>query len=218
MSHALHRPLILASASPRRAEILRHAGIPFRIIRTSVDESPLPGESPARHVARLAREKALAAARRGRGPAVILGADTVVVLGRQILGKPASARDARRMLRLLSGRTHRVLTGIALLRLQPGTHRLRILSAVESTRVTFARLSPREIAAYVATREPMDKAGAYAVQGRAGKFVTRIEGCYFNVVGLPLARLRLWLRAFGMKTAPSKNIRRPRSSGRRKKP
>ena len=186
----LHHPrLILASASPRRAEILRQAGIPFRVVRTSVDESPRRGESPARLAARLAREKALAASRRVRGPAIILGADTVVVAGHRILGKPASHADARRMLRLLSGRTHRVLTAFALLHLAHRARRPRILSAVESTRVTFAPLTARQIAAYASTGEPMGKAGAYAIQGRAGKFVTRIEGCYFNVVGLPLARL-----------------------------
>ena len=186
----LHHPrLILASASPRRAEILRQAGIPFRVVRTSVDESPRRGESPARLAARLAREKALAASRRVRGPAIILGADTVVVAGHRILGKPASHADARRMLRLLSGRTHRVLTAVALLHLAPRARRPPILSVVESTRVTFTPLTARQIAAYVATREPMGKAGAYAIQGHAGKFVTRIEGCYFNVVGLPLARL-----------------------------
>ena len=194
-------PLILASASPRRAEILRRAGFRFRILPTSVDESPRRRESPARHVVRLAREKAFAAALRVRGPAIIIGADTVVVARRQILGKPASRAGARRMLRLLSGRTHRVLTGLAVLRLvQPvGMNRRTrvgfLHSAIEETRVMFSPLTGRQIAAYVATREPMGKAGAYAIQGRAGKFVTRIEGCYFNVVGLPLARLCRMLRS-----------------------
>ncbi len=194
MPRQSHPRLILASASPRRAEILRRAGFSFAVRPSRVDESIRPGESPARHVRRLAREKALACAARVSGPAIILGADTVVVLGRHILGKPASPRDARRMLRLLSGRTHRVLTGIALLRLAPHG-RTRVLSAVESTRVTFAPLGAREIAAYVSSGEPRGKAGAYAIQGRAGKFVTRIDGCYFNVVGLPLARLCRLLQA-----------------------
>ncbi len=187
--------LILASASPRRAEILRRAGFRFIVRPANVDESVRPAETPAEQVTRLAREKALAAARRVRGPAIVIGADTVVVVGRKILGKPSSRRSARLMLRRLSGRTHRVLTGLALLGLPPGK-RLpptgrggKMLSAVESTRVTFAPLSTRQIEAYVKSGEPMGKAGAYAIQGGAGKFVTRIEGCYFNVVGLPLARL-----------------------------
>ncbi len=194
MSNSRHFRLILASASPRRAEILRHAGFSFVVRPCRVDESIRGGESAARHVARLAREKALACAKRVSGPAIILGADTVVVLGRHILGKPSSPANARHMLRLLSGRTHRVLTGIALLRLA-SDGRTRVLSAVESTRVTFAPLGAREIAAYVSSGEPMGKAGAYAIQGRAGRFVTRIEGCYFNVVGLPLSRLCRMLRA-----------------------
>jgi len=188
MPHAPYPRLILASASPRRAEILRIAGFPFQIRPSRVDESQRPRESPSRYVSRLAREKALSVAQRICGSAVILGADTVVVVARQTLGKPSSPRDARRMLRLLSGRTHQVLTGIVVMRLAP-PRRPRLLSAVESTRVTFGHLSSREVAAYVATGEPMGKAGAYAIQGRAGKFVSRIEGCYFNVVGLPLARL-----------------------------
>lgn len=205
MARARKFRLILASASPRRGEILRHAGFQFITRAADVDESVRPGESPTEHVLRLAREKATAGAKGISGPAAVIGADTVVVVGREILGKPASRRDARRMLRLLSGRTHRVLTGLALLRLPRGKHRQssarrgKILSAVESTRVTFAPLSSREIAAYVASGEPMDKAGAYAVQGRAGKFVTRIEGCYFNVVGLPLAHLCRMLRKMGLK-------------------
>lgn len=207
MARARKFRLILASASPRRGEILRHAGFQFITRAANVDESVRPGESPTEHVLRLAREKATAGAKGISGPAAVIGADTVVVVGREILGKPASRRDARRMLRLLSGRTHRVLTGLALLllRLRPGEHRQssarrgKIRSAVESTRVTFAPLSSREIAAYVASGEPMDKAGAYAVQGRAGKFVTRIEGCYFNVVGLPLVHLCRMLRKMGLK-------------------
>jgi len=189
MARARNLRLILASASPRRVEILRHAGFQIVARPAHVDESVRVGESPAKHVARLAREKAAAVAKRILTPAVVIGADTVVVVGREILGKPSSPRDARRMLRLLSGKTHKVLTGVAVLCLMPGTRSVRLFSAVESTNVRFAPLSAREIYAYVATGEPMGKAGAYAIQGRAGKFVTRIEGCYFNVVGLPLARL-----------------------------
>jgi nucleoside triphosphate pyrophosphatase len=207
MARARNFRLILASASPRRAQILRDAGIIIEVRSSRVDESLRAGESASRHVQRLAREKAVAAARSIRGSAVVIGADTVVVVDGKILGKPASRRDARRMLRRLSGRTHRVLTGIAILRLPPGKRGEslgrgeRILSAVESTRVKFAPLSARGIEAYVSSGEPMDKAGAYAVQGRAGKFVTRIVGCYFNVVGLPLARLSGMLRKIGLRNA-----------------
>ena len=186
-------PLILASASPRRAEILRDAGFTFKTLAAGVDETPHRGESPAAHVKRLAVSKALVAAARVKHAATIIGADTVVVVGGKILGKPKSRADARRMLRLLSGRSHRVLTGLTVLRIAAGDasrpRRAHLQTAVETTRVWFAPLTSREIADYVATGEPADKAGAYAIQGRAGRFVTRIEGCYFNVVGLPLARL-----------------------------
>jgi len=198
--------LILASGSPRRAEILRDAGFAFAVRPVPVDESPLPRESARRHVERLAREKALAAARHIRGPALVIGADTVVVVRGQILGKPQSHNDARRMLRLLSGRKHQVLTGLAILRLDPparGSRQLRpaaLRCETEITAVWFTRLTRREIEDYVASGEPADKAGAYAIQGRAGCFITRIEGCYFNVVGLPLARLYHMLRAMGIRT------------------
>jgi septum formation protein len=182
--------LLLASASPRRAQILRDAGIAFEIIAPRVEETVLPGESAEAMVLRLAEAKARAAA--GALPAVkrqvfVLGADTTVVAGADgatILGKPTSPEDAARMLCLLSGRTHRVLTGIAVVRLLDGEFR----SAVESTLVTFAEFSEAEIARAIASGEPFDKAGAYAIQGRAGRFVERVDGCYFNVVGLPLHR------------------------------
>jgi len=196
--------LILASSSPRRAQILRDAGFSFSVLPAAVDESPLRGESAVQHVQRLAREKALATSQRIRGAAVIIGADTVVVVGGKILGKPRSRADARRMLRLLSGRKHRVLTGLAVLKLVSPSHGRRphrvglLRCGVESTAVWFARLTQREIADYVASGEPMDKAGAYAIQGRAGRFITRIDGCYFNVVGLPLARLYRLLRELGI--------------------
>lgn len=208
--------LILASASPRREEILRHAGFRFETRPAEVDESPRNGEGPAKHVARLAREKVLACAEGISGPAILIGADTVVLAGRRILGKPSSPRDASRMLGLLSGRTHTVLTGIAVLHLPARRRTRRLQSVVECTRVTFASLSAHEIAAYVASGEPMGKAGAYAIQGRAGKFVTRIEGCYFNVVGLPLARLYRMMRRAGLEQSVLKNKRRPKPSGRRK--
>ena len=187
--------LILASQSPRRAEILRDAGFMFETLPVNVDEAPRKKETPPAHVERLAREKAIGAAAKVGGRAVIIGADTVVVVGRRILGKPGSRADARRMLRMLSGRVHHVLTGLAVLRLD--SHGRSLHSAVETTRVRFARLSEREIDEYVATGEPDDKAGAYAVQGRAGRFVTRIDGCYFNVVGLPLNRVCRILEELG---------------------
>jgi septum formation protein len=214
--------LVLASRSPRRAEILRDAGFIFETRPANVDETPRRGETPAEHVKRLAREKALAASAHIEGSALVVGADTVVVVGGVILGKPKSREDARRMLRLLSGRRHRVLTGLAVLRLvhPRGAPRLRragsLRTTTETTHVWFAPLSRGEINEYVSTGEPDDKAGAYAIQGRAGRFVTRIEGCYFNVVGLPLARLhRILTEGAGLPTG--KNKRRPKPSGRRTK-
>ncbi len=188
--------LILASASPRRAEILRNAGIHFEIRKTNVDESHLTGEVPGDYVRRLALAKALSAAAKYRDPRVetlVLGADTVVVVDAAILGKPASQDDARSMLRRISGRVHEVHTGLALLR-TPGTMQ-RVIE--EITRVHFASLTEREIEDYIGTGEPFDKAGAYAIQGIGGRYVTRIEGCYFNVMGLPLARLWSLLRELG---------------------
>lgn len=182
--------LILASASPRRAEILRNAGIAFDAAPAEVDESERPGEAPEGHVRRLAIAKARAVAAKVASPAVVLGADTVVLVDSQVLAKPASAADARRMLRLLSGRTHEVLTGVALLRLPEN----ELLVEHERTRVTFTPLSDAEIEEYVASGEPLDKAGGYAIQGRAGRYIPHIEGCYFNVVGLPLARVYRMLR------------------------
>lgn len=179
--------LILASASPRRAEILAAAGIPFEVRAPRIDESRLPDESPEQMVERLAREKVNAVARIGdlTGPLIILGADTVVVADDEILGKPRDASAARGMLVKLQGREHQVITGFALLRAQDG----KIVSGYEATRVWFSRITEVEINSCVATNEPLDKAGAYAIQGIAGRYITRIEGCYFNVVGLPLARV-----------------------------
>lgn len=179
--------LILASASPRRAEILTAAGIPFEVLASEVDESRLPGESPEQMVERLARTKAEAVVRSfsSFGPRIILGADTVVIGGEEILGKPGNAATARQMLLKLQGREHQVITGFALLRAQDG----KILSGYETTRVWISSMKDDEVDTYVATREPLDKAGAYAIQGIAGRYIPRIEGCYFNVVGLPLARV-----------------------------
>lgn len=185
--------LILASSSPRRAQILRDAGLVFSIISSAVDETAIPGEAPGELVLRLANAKAELVAARSVGPAIVVAADTVVVLEGQILGKPRSTDDARHMLEKLSGRTHSVVTGVSLIRLPDVEQR----AFVETTLVHFDRLSANEITRYLATDEPHDKAGAYAIQGRAGRYIPRIEGCYYNVVGLPLARLLSELHELG---------------------
>jgi septum formation protein len=179
--------LVLASQSPRRKEILSQAGIPF-VVRTSpVDETPLPGETPEQYVQRLAVDKAMAIA---AGPdETVLGADTTVVIDGEMLGKPADAADAKRMIERLSGRRHEVITGICL---KTGGKLIRDWG---STHVWFTRMSAAEIDGYVASEEPMDKAGAYAIQGLASKYIEKIEGCYFNVVGLPVALVYRHLRA-----------------------
>jgi septum formation protein len=185
--------LILASSSPRRAEILANAGMPFNVLSSAVDESPYPGESPVALVQRLANAKADLVTARAIGPAIILAADTVVVLDDKILGKPNSLEEARHMLQQLSGRTHSVLTGVALVRLPDGERR----QFTESTLVHFRPITDEELSSYLATEEPYDKAGAYAIQGRAGRYIPRIEGCYFNVVGLPLSRVLTELETLG---------------------
>jgi septum formation protein len=188
--------LILASSSPRRAEILRQAGIAFEICAAEIDETVLPGETALEMVARLAEAKARAITAQMDAAireCIIVGADTTVELDGEILGKPRDSAHAREMLARLSGRTHHVLTGIFLLRLPGNASR----AAVEKSAVTFAPLSEKEIDAYVASGEPLGKAGAYAIQGLAGRYIPKIEGCYFNVVGLPLARLYTLLRELG---------------------
>jgi septum formation protein len=187
--------LILASSSPRRAEILREAGIGFEVRAANVEEVPLPNETAHGMVARLAEAKAraVAASLDPNISAIVISADTTVELDGKIFGKPRDAEDACAMLASLSGRTHKVLTGICVFRLPDKTTK----SAVESTSVTFAPLSHSAIEAYVASGEPFDKAGGYAIQGRAGRYIPRIEGCYFNVVGLPLAKLHALLRELG---------------------
>jgi septum formation protein len=187
--------LILASTSPRRAEILRDAGIAFDVRAPQIDEARLPSESAEKMAARLAEAKARAAAESAgdKNSVIIIGADTAVELDGEIFGKPRDAAYAREMLSYLSGRTHYVVTGIYVLRLPDGAARY----AVETTAVTFARLDQKEIDAYVTSGEPLDKAGGYAIQGRAGRYIPRIEGCYFNVVGLPLARLYALLGELG---------------------
>jgi septum formation protein len=179
--------LVLASQSPRRAEILRQAGFAFTVRAAAIDESPLDGERPESYVQRLAEQKALAVE---CGPGeTVLGADTTVVIDGVMLGKPVDAEDARRMLGLLSGRRHEVLTGIAVRR---GAKVTRDWAATE---VWFATMTDGEIDEYVASGEPMDKAGAYAIQGLASKHIEKIEGCYFNVVGLPVAMVFRYLKA-----------------------
>jgi septum formation protein len=174
-------PLVLASASPRRSEILRAVGWPFETAPADIDETQLDGEAPDDFVRRLARRKAEAIAST-RLFGLVLGADTTVLVDGQILGKPRDEDDARRMLRLLSGRTHEVLTGVALIRAESG----RAAVGVERTRVRFAEMNEAEIAWHVETGDVLDKAGAYAVQGRAALFIEGIEGDYWNVVGLPV--------------------------------
>jgi septum formation protein len=173
--------LILASASPRRAEILRTVGWPFERLAVDIDESRHAGEEAAAYVERVARAKAEAAVLRIPG-ATVLGADTVVVIENEILGKPLDDEDARRMLRLLRDRWHQVLTGVALINTGTGASRI----AHEVTEVRFAAMNEDEVNWYVATGEPMDKAGAYAIQGRGARFIREIRGDYFNIVGLPV--------------------------------
>ncbi len=180
--------LILASASPRRRELLSQAALTFTVESADLNEDRLSDEAAAAYVQRLAVEKAQAIWNRHQAadtvddPLVVLGADTAVVSEGNILGKPVNAADARRMLQLLSGRTHAVLTGLAAI------NRKGVISDVEITQVTFNALQDAEIAEYIATGEPLDKAGAYAIQGYAARWIPRIEGCYFNVVGLPIVR------------------------------
>lgn len=187
--------LILASASPRRQELLRNAGIEFTVRPANVPEDVFPGETPEVYVRRLALAKARTVFEKHPGDQV-LGADTIVVVDSSIIGKPVDASDAIRMLRLLSGREHRVITGVCLL--TPNSEPSRSAREdirVETTLVTMTPLKQEEIVAYVAHGEPMDKAGAYAIQGLASRWIPRIEGCYFNVVGLPMALVDAMLRA-----------------------
>ena len=178
--------LVLASGSPRRKELLATAGFEFEVRPVDIDETPLPGESPADYVERLAEAKARAAWREGE---ITLGADTTVAVDGEILGKPVDAADAQSMLAKLAGRTHEVLTGFCLFNgtvARPG---------VDLTHVSFLPMSEAEIVEYVASGEPMDKAGGYGIQGLASKFIYRVKGCYFNVVGLPVSRIYGFLRS-----------------------
>jgi septum formation protein len=197
-----HSPvqLVLASASPRRADLLRAAGFVFEVDPAQTDESVLPGESAAAYVARVARDKATAV--QSRHPwAAVIGADTTVVVEDEILGKPSDRSDAVRMLTRVSGRTHDVLTGISVV------YGPRTVSAVEISRVRVAVLTPEEIHWYVDSGEPDDKAGAYAVQGLASRFIEAVEGSYSNVVGLPVARVYRLLRELGFTDRPAESAR-----------
>ncbi|ABO67894.1 MULTISPECIES: Maf family protein [Geobacillus] len=183
--------LVLASRSPRRKQLLEMTGWPFDVQESQADETIAPGTPPEEAVQMLARRK-VEAVMPSIPDAYILGADTMVVYGDRFLGKPHTAEEAFDILRLLSGRTHDVWTGVAI-----ATPNGEVVSFAEKTAVTFWELSEEEIAAYIATGEPMDKAGAYGIQGQAALFVKRIEGDYFNVVGLPLSRTVRELRRFG---------------------
>ena len=188
--------LVLASASPRRQEILRNAGIAFVVQASHVPEIPRDSESPTNYAQRLARDKAFEVSKH-HPEKFVLGADTVVVVNGTMLEKPGDASDAARMLRLLSGKTHEVTTGVCLVSPQLKTDNRELRTASETTLVTMNDLTDEDIASYIATGEPMDKAGAYAIQGIASRWISRIEGDYFNVVGLPVALVYGMLREAG---------------------
>jgi septum formation protein len=184
--------VVLASGSPRRHQLLNLIGIEHEVNSANIDETPRPREAPRRYAERLAREKAATVA--VRDPDLItIGADTVVVINRKVLGKPTDASDAARMLAMLSGREHTVITAVAVARGR------KLRSAIEEVRVKFRRLREDEIEAYIATGEPMDKAGAYGIQGFGATIVERIEGDYFAVMGLPLVRLVGLMRDVGVR-------------------
>jgi nucleoside triphosphate pyrophosphatase len=198
--------LVLASASPRRSALLAGLGLTFTVRPAHLDETPRPGEPPADLVLRLARAKASAVADRAASPPeLVLAADTEVILDDAPLGKPADDADAARMLRALAGRAHDVVTGVALFDGATG----RMVSGVERTRVAFAPMSEREIAWYVASGEPRDRAGAYAIQGLAALFVTGVDGNWGNVVGLPLPLVYRLARELGFDLLEGSEIGRP---------
>jgi len=197
--------LVLASASPRRQELLRNVGIAFVVQPTDIPEAPEEGEAPRAFAERLAREKALAVFRQ-RPDDLVLGADTIVVVDAEILGKPCDGADAARMLRLLSGRRHQVTTGVCLVGRELRSPNRNVQTGFEDVRsettfVTMDALSDDDIRSYISTGEPMDKAGAYAIQGRASRWISRIEGDYFNVVGLPVSLVYKMLREHGVASA-----------------
>ncbi|WP_066353074.1 Maf family protein [Fervidicola ferrireducens] len=186
--------LILASASPRRQKLLKQIGLDFEIIPSSIDETVPPGVAPDVAAVKLAENKAIDVARRLKD-GIVIAADTVVALDDSILGKPKDEEEARKMLERLSGRWHRVFTGIAVI----DSSSSKKVTDYEESRVKFKNLSSVEIENYIRTGEPMDKAGAYGIQGKGALLVEKIEGCYYNIVGLPLFRLSLVLSHFGVK-------------------
>jgi septum formation protein len=193
--------LVLASASPRRQELLRNAGIPFTAFPTNIPEVPQPEEAARDLAKRLAREKAQAASRQWPGK-FVLGADTIVVIDDEILCKPRDPSDANRMLHLLSGRTHEVTTGVCLIGPPLRTGNDRLATEFEDTRsevtlVTMTKITDEEIRSYVASGDPMDKAGAYGIQGVASRWISRIKGSFFNVVGLPVSLVYRMLQEHG---------------------
>jgi septum formation protein len=187
----LNEKIVLASKSPRRAEILRAVGWEFEAVAANIDETRMESEDAVTYVKRLARTKAETVAKRIPNPRLVLGADTVVVIEGEILGQPRDDGDARRMLKLLIGKWHEVVTGIALMR---GGQTPQVLIEHETTRVRFCEMSAKEIDWYVSTGEPRDKAGAYAIQGRGAIFIEEVQGDYFNIVGLPVRRLFALMR------------------------
>ncbi len=193
MTSHYDRIVVLASASPRRKELLKQVGLGFTVEPADVDERVTAGESPGAYALRVAANKAQTAAARVRG-GLVIAADTIVVLDGEILGKPADARDAERMLALLSGRQHQVMTALVIVDAKTGKRESRLVV----TSVWFRMLSTKEIFAYAATGEPLDKAGGYGIQGKGALLVEKIEGCYFNVVGLPLSVLKEMLQSFGL--------------------
>jgi septum formation protein len=195
-------PLILASSSPRRRDLLTACGLSFRIIPASIDERPHPNEPAEVYVRRLASAKAEAVAQR-HPRAVVLGADTIVTVDRELLGKPRDLDEARRMLSRLSGTVHEVVTGVAVLSVDgAGSSPARRTSEVVTSRILMRHFTEVTVAWYLATGEPLDKAGAYAVQGLGGALVERVEGSYTNVVGLPLTETLALLRQFAIPASP----------------
>lgn len=185
--------IILASASPRRKQLLEQMGLKFDVIVSNIEEESPQGLAPEEISMELAYNKAMNVALQINEPAIVIGADTLVVKDR-ILGKPKDEEDARQMLRMLQGQTHQVITGLALVNPWTG----KVQKGYEKTLVEMAALTLQEIECYIKTGEPMDKAGGYGIQGLAGIFISRIEGCYFNVVGLPIHLLWKMLKEFGV--------------------